>query len=120
MDKCLKSKTYMVYVGCGKVYVTIDYDDEKIARICINRNSKDLKCPFTAIDSLNRSSTYRAKRDPKQLLKDEIGSERHCCDTYDIAVKSRMKGGKLAAFSCSDAVARVLLKEGVSLDEVRK
>ena len=116
-DKYLKSKTYAVYVGCGKIYITVDYDEDKIVRICINRNSKDLKCPMTAIESLNRSATYKAKRDPKQLLKDEIGSERHCCDTYDIAVKSRIKGGEMAAYSCSDAIARVLLKEGVKFEE---
>jgi hypothetical protein len=112
----VKSKTYCVYVGCGKIYVTVDRDDENFQRICINRNSKDLKCPLTAIDSLNRSATFKAKREPRQVVKDELGSERHCCDTFDIAVKSRMKAKKLAAYSCSDAIARVLMREGVKLD----
>jgi hypothetical protein len=115
-DRVLPSKTYCVYVGCGKIYVTVDYDEGEMCRIHINRNSKDLTCPMTAIDSLNRSSTFQVKREPRQLLKDEIGGERHCCEKYGVAVTSWRKSGRMTGYSCQDAVARILIKNGVSLD----
>lgn len=116
MDSSLLSKTYKVYVGCGHVYVTVDFKEGALYRVRINRNSKDLKCPFTAIETINRNATYKARRDPRQLVKDEIGSERHACDAFTVAVKARIKRGELAAYSCSDAVARCLLREGVKID----
>ena len=116
MNTFLLSKTYKVYVGCGHIYITIDHKDGAIYRIRINRNSKDLKCPFTAFETINRNATFKVRRDPKQLVKDELGSERHACEEFTASVKGRIKRGNLAAYSCSDAIARVLLREGVKID----
>lgn len=104
------SKTYKIVTGCGNVYITLDYKDGKIDRIRFQRNSK-LKCPITMLDALGRQTTYEIRRDVEQAIEDLRGGEDHRCDTYSIVVKSALKQGKLAAYSCQDAVAKVLERE---------
>jgi len=101
------SKTYRVKVGCGNRYITLIYDKDKIDRVMVHRCSKS-SCPHTYIDSLARQATFGVRRDVDQVISDLIGGEHHHCDQYNISVKSAIKQGIMGAFSCSDAVARVL------------
>jgi len=109
------SRTYRYHVGCGKAYITVDYNkDGSIKRVCLQRNSK-MKCPMTALDALSRQATYEARRDIKQAIKDLVGVDKQGkvipCEEYSIAVKTQGKKGHLWAYSCQDAVAKVLLAE---------
>jgi hypothetical protein len=101
------SKTYAVKTGCGNMYVTVMFVEDKPNRIFIHRSS-NLQCDLIYLDSLQRQSTFQTQRDMKQLIKDLRGNEGHCCKTFNISLKNMIKNGKLAAFSCPDAIARVL------------
>jgi len=114
-DKIWSSKTYRYYVGCGNAYITVDYNkDGSIARVCLQRNSK-MKCSMTALDALSRQATYTARRDVKQAVKDLVGVDKQGkvipCEEYSIAVKNAGKKGHAWAYSCQDAVAKVLVRE---------
>lgn len=110
-----KSKTVGVLVGCGRAYITVDYNkDGSIKRVCLQRNSK-MKCPMTALDALSRQATYIARRDVKQAVKDLAGVDKHGkpipCEEYTehiLEVKRDNKRGIAWAKSCQDAVAKVL------------
>ena len=105
-----KSKTYRVLTGCSFVYVTVEHDsDGKLHKIKLQRTSK-LHCSLAILDPLFRSCTFESRRDIKQAIKDHKGREDTACKMCNIKVKSAMKKGELAAWSCSDAIARVLEK----------
>ena len=96
------SKTYAVRVGCGNLFVIVDYNqDNTFHKIRIPRNTK-FNCSLVIRDSLAKQATYQGRRDPAQLVKDLKGSKAHCCKNYNITCK---------AYSCSDAVAQVIKKE---------
>jgi hypothetical protein len=101
-----KSKTYAIRVGCGNLYVTIDYNQNgSFHKIRIPRNTK-FNCTLIARDSLAKQATFQIRREPKQLIKDLRGNKAHACKNYNITCK---------AYSCSDAIAKVVQKE---IDEV--
>ena len=113
---CKSSKTFKCFVGCGNIYVNVELDEEgKPHKVRMQRTSKT-HCSPTTLDSLFRSCTFETRRDIKQAIKDhrakvdisnkDVGYE--VCDMFNIGVKSKMKQGELAAYSCSDAIARVL------------
>lgn len=101
------SKTFCVIVGCGKIYITCDMTEKGLHKIRMQRTSK-LKCSVTMLDTLFRASTFQCRRDIKQAIKDHRENETGACQAFNIAVKSAMKQGKLAAYSCTDAIGRVL------------
>jgi hypothetical protein len=105
------SVTAKVKVGCGNLYITIGFNEiGEPVWVRIPRNSK-FKCSLTIRDSLARQSTYQLLAGAqKQLIKDLICSEGQTCEEYNIAVKSAVKQGKLAGYTCGDAVARVIQK----------
>jgi hypothetical protein len=88
------------------------YKDEKPYNILIHRKSK-AACDMTFFDALQRQSTFQTRRDIHQLIRDLKGSEgdKHYCHKFGVHIKGMMKEGKLAAYSCSDAIARVLRYE---------
>lgn len=105
------SKTAKVLTGCGNIYITLDYDsDGKIHKVRMQRTSK-LHCSLAVLDPLFRSITFETRRDIKQAIKDHKGREDTACKKFNIKVKAGMKKGELSAFSCSDAIARVLERE---------
>ena len=111
MTETRTSKTWKVVVGCGNLYVTVEFnEDGSIHKIRIPRNTK-FKCSLMMRDRLAKQSTFQARQNVKQLVKDLKGSMDDTCEEYNIMVKSAMKTGKLAAYSCQDAVARVV--EGI-------
>lgn len=97
------SKTYRVQVGCGNLYVIIDYNnDGSFHKVRIPRNTK-FHCPLIVRDGLSREATYKGRRDIKQLIKDFKGRKPDaCCDKYTVVSK---------AYSCRDAIAQVFEKE---------
>ena len=98
----LKSKTYAVRVGCGNLFITIEYNqDGSFHKLRIPRNTK-FNCSLIARDSLAKQATFLGRRDPQQLIKDLKGSKAHACKNYNITCK---------AYSCPDAVAQVITKE---------
>ena len=102
------SKTVKVITGCGNLYITIDYkEDGTVHKVKLQRNSK-FACPITVRESLGKQATFQARRDIKQMIKDLKGDKDNSCDKYDITIKNETEKGRLTAFSCSDAVARVL------------
>ena len=102
------SKTYKVLVGCGNIYITCDLkEDGSLHKVRMQRTSK-VKCSISILQPLFRSATFQSRRDILQAIKDHKGSEAYACDRYNIIIKSAMKQGKLAAYSCADAIARVL------------
>lgn len=101
------SKTYAVRTGCGNLYITVMNMDDKPNRIFIHRDSK-VECDLIYLDSLQRQSTFQTQRDMKQLIKDLRGNENHYCKQFNASLKGMIKHGKLAAYSCPDAVAKVL------------
>jgi len=102
------SKTYKVLVGCGNIYITCDLNpDGSLHKVRMQRTSK-VHCSISILQPLFRSATFQTRRDILQAIKDHKGSEIDACDKYNIAIKSAMKQGKLAAYNCSDAIARVL------------
>jgi len=111
------SKTYKVLVGCGNIYITTDYKENgDLHKIRLQSTSK-LKCSPSLLHPLFSSATFQSRRDIKQSIKDHKGSEVDACEKFNISIKSAMKQGKLAAYNCSDAIARVLERV---LDEIPK
>jgi len=106
-----RSTTYRVFVGCGNIYITIDYNkDNSIHRIRIQRTSK-FKCPIIMRDSLARQATFQARRDIGQLVKDLKGNPYNACDSYNITITSKMKNNELAGYSCADAISKIIERE---------
>jgi len=96
-----KSETYRIKVGCGNLYCTVIFNaDGSIHKVWIPRNSR-FNCSLITRDSLSTQATYQARREPSQLIKDLKGSKAHCCEKYNITCQ---------AYSCSDAVAKVVAK----------
>lgn len=96
---CYPSMTYGIKVGCGKIYITITYDEKgRFKRVFIPRTSK-FHCPIVTRDGLARLATYGGKRSIKQTIRDLRGSLGHYCDKYNITCQ---------AYSCQDAVSKVL------------
>ena len=109
--KTVKSKSYKVLTGCGNIYITCDFNGgNTLHKIRMQRTSK-LHCPYTVLSKLYRSATFQGRRDIKQAIKDHKESEEDACVKFNIQVKSAMKKGELAAYSCSDAIAKVLERE---------
>jgi len=97
-----QSKTYAIKCGCGNLYITIEYnEDGSFHKVRLPRNTK-FNCSLVMRDSLAKGATYKIRRDPKQFVKDNKGSKAHACEHYNITCK---------AFSCADAVARVVERE---------
>jgi len=93
------STTYGIKVGCGRIYVTILYDEKRrFKRLFIPRNSK-FYCPLTTRDAIARLATFQGKRSLRQLVRDLRGSKAHYCDKYVIGCE---------ATSCFDAVSRAV------------
>jgi hypothetical protein len=109
-----QSKTYSYKVGCGKLFVTIISDEGQIVRVITHRKSV-FDCDLTFFDALNRQTSFQTNRELEQTIKDLRGNdmpkEGHFCRKYGIAVKSALKRGDLAGYSCADAVARALENE---------
>ena len=106
-----KSKTYGILVGCGKIYVSVDYNpDGSLHKVYMQRTNK-LHCSPSVLTPLFKSCTYTSRRDINQAIKDYAGTEVDACDKYNIKIKSAMKKGELSAYSCSDAISRCLKKE---------
>jgi len=101
------SKTFKVRVGCGSIYLTTDFTDKGLHKIRMQRTSK-LHCSPAILNPLFRSATFQSRRDIQQAIKDNKGSEVNACEKFNITVKSAMKKGELSAYSCSDALAKVL------------
>jgi hypothetical protein len=102
LTRFYKSKTYGIAVGCGRIFICLDYNsDGSFHKIRIPRNTK-FNCSLIVRDSLAKQATYQARRDPKQLVKDLKGTKAHACKNYNINCQ---------AFSCSDAVANVIRRE---------
>lgn len=113
------SKTFKFLVGCGNVYLTCDFSDKGLHKIRMQRTSK-LHCSPTVLNKLFRSATFQSRRDIQQAIKDHKDTEIDACEKFNIVVKSAMKQGKLAAYSCSDALARcleIILKENGGVSE---
>jgi len=107
--KSYPSKTWGIKVGCGVLYISIDFnEDGTIHKVRIPRNTK-FNCSLIHRDSLAKQATFQVRRHPKQLIKDLKGSKAHACKNYNIVCK---------AYSCSDAVAQVI--EEVINDSVPK
>ena len=118
--EAVPSKTTCVEVGCGKIYIKIDYNqDNTIHKVAMIRTNK-LHCSPSVLTPLFKSCTYTSRRDIKQAIKDYEGSEVDACDKFNIAIKSKMKQGELCAYSCSDAIARVLKNELLVKEETPK
>lgn len=116
----IESKTFKVLTGCGNVYITADFKDNILHKIRMQRTSK-LHCSPTVLNSLFRSVTFETRRDIKQAIKDHKGSQEDVCEKFNIVIKSQMRGGGLVAYSCTDAIARVLEKiveENGKLNEI--
>jgi hypothetical protein len=109
--KTLNSKTTKILVGCGWIYITCDYsEDMTLHKVYMQRTNK-LHCSPSVLTPLFKSCTYTSRRDIKQAIKDYEGSEVDACEKFNIAIKSKMKQGELCAYSCSDAISRVLKNE---------
>jgi hypothetical protein len=101
-----QSKTHKVAVGCGNLYIIVDFNQNgAIHKIRMPRNTK-FDCDLIIRDSMAKQATYQVRRDPAQLIKDLKGNKAHACKKYNITCK---------AYSCSDALAQVI-QEIVSKD----
>ena len=116
------SKTWKVLTGCGNLYITADFTNEGVHKVRLQRTSR-LKCPLSILNPLYRSATYQSRRDIEQSIEDHKArldpqsGKFECCDQFNASIKGAWKRGELAAYSCSDALARVLeiiLKENGS------
>ncbi len=108
------SKTYKVRVGCGNVFITIVKNDGQVIRV-ITYWKTTFHCDVTFFDALNRQTSFQTNRELEQAIKDLKGNdsqkEGHFCCKYSVSVKGYIKQNKLGAYSCADAIARVLEKE---------
>lgn len=105
------SNTHCMKVGCGNLYITIvKHRNGHLDRVLIPRNSKyytpddnsdnkGFRCPEIVRDYLSRGATFGIRRDLDQSIKDLRGSIAHACNQYHVGCK---------AYSCQDAVAKVL------------
>lgn len=112
IDTDYPCKNYKIKVGCGNLYISVIYNEDKPHNVLIHRKSK-CACDMTFFDALQKQSTFQTRRDISQLIKDLKGSlqEKNYCQKFNASLKEAIKEGNLAAFSCSDAVARVLRNE---------
>ena len=107
---CSSSKTACAKVGCGNIYITFDFNDKgNVDRIAFQRNSKML-CDPEILDGLSRTVTFQSRREVKQFLIDLSRDERSRCRGYNASVVGAIKQKKLFGYSCSDAMAKALLK----------
>jgi hypothetical protein len=108
------SRTYSILCGCGKLYVTVYDMPEGGKNVLIHRKST-FACDMTLLDALQRQTTFQTRRELKQAIKDLKGNDDprlgHRCEKFHIGIKGAIKQGKLAAYSCSDAIARILERE---------
>ena len=109
-----QSKTYRVYTGCGNIFITVCSVEGQIVKVILHRKST-CRCDLTFFDALNRQTTFMTNVELEQVVLDLIGNdlpkEGHFCHNYNITVKSKIKNGELGAYSCSDAIAKVLKRE---------
>ncbi|CAK0754939.1 hypothetical protein CCP1ISM_50017 [Azospirillaceae bacterium] len=84
------------------------------------QRTNKLHCSPSILTPLFKSCTYTSRRDILQAIKDFHGTEVDACDKFNIKVKSLMKQGGLGAYSCSDAISRVLSKELKEEEESKK
>ena len=112
------STTYAIRVGCGKLYITILYDDKKrFKRLFIQRNSKFF-CDLVHRYHIEKLATYMGRRNVSQLIKDlrgekpAFGKDGHFCNRYIAGCE---------ASSCEDAVSLALKmwKDGIPPKEVK-
>ena len=75
------------------------------------QRTNKLHCSPSVLVPLFKSCTYTSRRDMKQAIKDYAGTEVDACEKFNIKIKSAMKQGELCAYSCSDAISRVLKRE---------
>jgi hypothetical protein len=108
------STTTRIFTGCGHMFITVCRDEGQIERVITHRKSV-CKCDLTFFDALNRQTTFMTNRELEQAIEDLRGSdhpkEGHFCREYNVSVKSAMKQGRLAAYSCADAISKVLERE---------
>ena len=108
------SATYRVLTGCGHLYVTVCSMEGSIIKVIAHRKTSFM-CDITFFDLMNRATTFMTNRDPEQAVEDYRGNyhqkEGHYCEKCHVGVKGSIKRGELAAYSCADAVSRVLEKE---------
>ena len=99
MEEVLNNYTTGFRVGCGKIYISVLYDDKKrFRKVMVHRNSK-FKCDLVTRDNLAKMVTYQARRSLKQALRDLTGEKfSHHCDMYVVGCES----------SCGDAIAKTL------------
>ena len=73
------------------------------------------ECDATFFEILSRLTSFATNRELEQAIKDLKGNDHpqfgHFCRKFHAGVKGLIKRGGLGAYSCSDAVARVLEKE---------
>jgi len=111
--RCKPSETFKVLTGCGSIYITAEFVEKSLHKIYMQRCAK-LHCSPTVLNPLFRSSTFTSRRDIKQAIKDNKATfdtktgQIECCEKFNVTIKTAMKYGQLAAYSCSDALARVL------------
>ncbi len=108
------STTTAVQTGCGKLYITVVKHEGQILKVITHRKS-NFECDLTFFDALNRQTSFQTNRELEQTINDLRGAEGqkegHFCRKYGIQVRSAIKQGMLGAYSCADAVARVLERE---------
>jgi ribonucleoside-diphosphate reductase alpha chain len=94
----MRGFTEQVYIGCGKLYVTVNYDDQGICEVFTN-TGKHGGCP---------SQSEAVGRLASLSLRSGIGIEDVIKQLKGIRCPSTIRQKGLSVLSCPDAIAKVL------------
>ena len=106
----MRGFTEQVYIGCGKLYVTVNYDDQGICEVFTN-TGKHGGCP---------SQSEAVGRLASLSLRSGIGIEDVIKQLKGIRCPSTIRQKGLSALSCPDAIAKVLLQAERSVQGEKK
>ena len=97
--------TEQVNTGCGRMYITVNYDQEGLIETFITTGSSGGCSGFTAGVSRLISLALRSNISPEAII-DQLTSV--SCPTF---LKRKANKGNLVGKSCPDIIGRILLQE---------
>ena len=103
--------TEQVSTGCGRMYITVNYDQEGLIETFITTGSSGGCSGFTAGVSRLISLALRANISPEAII-DQLTSV--SCPTF---LRRKASNNGLVGKSCPDIIGRILIQESASIQD---